>query len=91
MSRSETKSNERDLATARCFYYGWVVVALSFLTNLIAEGIRSAPSVLIHPLEAEFGWSRAAISSVPSLSLLTIRGTERPDAPFRAATGFASA
>ncbi len=39
------------------FYYGWFIVALSFLANLTAAGIRSAPSVLIHPLEAEFGWS----------------------------------
>ena len=45
------------------FYYGWFIVALSFLANLTAAGIRSAPSVLIHPLEAEFGWSRTAIAS----------------------------
>ena len=32
------------------FYYGWFIVALSFLANLTAAGIRSAPSVLIHPL-----------------------------------------
>src|SRR5215467_6090707 len=52
------------------FFYGWVVVALSFLTNLTAAGIRSAPSVLIHPLEAEFGWSRTAVASAASLNLL---------------------
>ncbi|MBI4484349.1 MAG: hypothetical protein HY652_15850, partial [Acidobacteria bacterium] len=45
------------------FYYGWVVVALSFLATLTGAGIRSAPAVLIHPLEEEFGWSRAAIAS----------------------------
>jgi hypothetical protein len=44
------------------FYYGWFIVALSFLANLTAAGIRSAPSVLIHPFEAEFGWSRTAIA-----------------------------
>src|SRR5499427_8460499 len=54
------------------FYYGWFVVALSFLANLTAAGIRSAPSVLIHPLEAEFGWSRTAISSAASLNLLLL-------------------
>src|SRR6201993_3477480 len=52
------------------FYYGWVVVALSFLANLTIAGIRSAPSVLIHPLEAEFGWSRTAVASAASLNLL---------------------
>lgn len=52
------------------FFYGWVVVALSFLTTLISAGIRAAPTVLIHPLEMEFGWSRAAISSAISINLL---------------------
>ncbi|MGZ9174753.1 MAG: MFS transporter, partial [Candidatus Binatia bacterium] len=54
------------------FYYGWFVVALSFLANLTAAGIRSAPSVLIHPLEAEFGWSRTEIASAASLNLLLL-------------------
>lgn len=52
------------------FHYGWVVVALGFLASLIAAGVRAAPAVLIHPLEAEFGWSRAGIASAASISLL---------------------
>lgn len=32
--------------------------------------MRSSPSVLIHPLEAEFGWSRALIASAISMNLL---------------------
>jgi sugar phosphate permease len=32
--------------------------------------VRSSPSVLIHPLEAEFGWSRALIASAISMNLL---------------------
>jgi MFS family permease len=54
------------------FFYGWFIVALSFLATLTAAGIRSAPSVLIHPLEAEFGWSRTAIASAASLNLLLL-------------------
>ncbi len=54
------------------FFYGWFIVALSFLANLTAAGIRSAPSVLIHPLEAEFGWSRTAIASAASVNLLML-------------------
>jgi MFS family permease len=54
------------------FYYGWFIVALSFFANLTAAGIRSAPSVLIHPFEAEFGWSRTAIASAASLNLLLL-------------------
>src|SRR5258706_8848573 len=54
------------------FYYGWFIVGLSFLANLTAAGIRSAPSVLIHSLEAEFGWSRTEIASAASLNLLLL-------------------
>src|ERR671915_510051 len=52
------------------FYYGWFVVSLCFLTTLISAGVRSSPSVLIHPLESEFGWSRALIASAISMNLL---------------------
>jgi MFS family permease len=52
------------------FYYGWFVVALCFLTTITSAGVRSSPSVLIHPLEAEFGWSRALIASAISMNLL---------------------
>ncbi|HWP23133.1 MAG TPA: MFS transporter [Candidatus Binatia bacterium] len=52
------------------FYYGWFVVALCFTTTLISAGVRSSPSVLIHPLEEEFGWSRALIASAISMNLL---------------------
>jgi MFS family permease len=52
------------------FYYGWFVLALCFLTTLTSAGVRSSPSVLIHPLEAEFGWSRAAIAAAVSMNLL---------------------
>lgn len=51
------------------FFYGWVAVTLSFLTTLVAAGIRSAPTVFIHPLEVEFGWSRAAIAFAVSINL----------------------
>lgn len=52
------------------FYYGWLIVALCFMTTLISAGIRSSPSVLIKPLEGEFGWSRAMIASAISMNLL---------------------
>jgi hypothetical protein len=46
-----TTSKRARLPIAVPFFYGWFVVALSFLANLTAAGIRSAPSVLIHPLK----------------------------------------
>ena len=52
------------------FYYGWFIISLCFLTTLTSAGVRSSPSVLIHPLEAEFGWSRTMIASAVSMNLL---------------------
>jgi sugar phosphate permease len=70
MDKRETTT--RPLLITIPFYYGWFIVFLSFLANLTAAGIRSAPSVLIHPLEAEFGWSRTEIASAASLNLLLL-------------------
>ncbi len=52
------------------FFYGWVVVALTFCVNVTAAGTRSAATLLISPLQAEFGWSRAAVSGPGGLNLL---------------------
>ncbi len=67
-----TTTNQPCILNAIPFYYGWVIVGLSFLANLTAAGLRSAPSVLIYPLEAEFGWSRTAVASAASLNLLLL-------------------
>jgi len=54
----------------RSFHYAWVVAGLTFLTLLATAGVRATPSVLIVPLEREFGWSRATISLAISVNLL---------------------
>jgi MFS family permease len=69
MLEDDTATKQARISIAP-FYYGWVIIGLTFLANLMAAGIRSAPSILIHPLEAEFGWSRTAIASAASLNLL---------------------
>ena len=51
-------------------YYGWIVVGVTALTLITSAGERSVPGVLIHPLEEEFGWSRAGISLAVSIGLL---------------------
>jgi sugar phosphate permease len=54
----------------RRLHYGWVVVAVTFLVLLIGAGIRATPGVLIVPLEREFGWSDATISSAIAINIL---------------------
>ena len=51
-------------------HYGWIVVAVTAVTLLVSSGVRSLPGVLIHPLEMDLGWSRAAISAAVSIGLL---------------------
>ncbi|HEX4353706.1 MAG TPA: MFS transporter [Polyangiales bacterium] len=51
-------------------HYAWVVAASIFVVLLCAAAVRATPSVLIVPLEREFGWSRALISSAVSLNLV---------------------
>jgi MFS family permease len=63
-------SGDRNSAVAKTFYYGWVVLGVSFLTTLVGAGIRSSPAVFIHPFESEFGWSRGEISFALSINLL---------------------
>ncbi len=39
------------------FHYGWLAVAVVFLVLLAAAGTRATPSVMMVPLEHDFGWS----------------------------------
>ncbi len=51
-------------------HYAWIVAAVTFVVVLLTAGVRSAPSVLIVPLEEEFHWSRATISFAVGVNLL---------------------
>jgi sugar phosphate permease len=50
-------------------HYGWVVVGITFLTLLTMAGAMSTPSVLLEPLQKEFGWSTATISVALSVRM----------------------
>lgn len=54
----------------RGIHYGWVVVAATFLTSLVAAGAIGAPGVLMVPLEQEFGWTRSEISGALAVRLI---------------------
>src|ERR1700754_3357378 len=51
------------------FHYGWLAVAVTFLVLLAAAGTRATPSVMMIPLEHDFGWSRATISLAISVNI----------------------
>jgi hypothetical protein len=52
------------------WHYAWIIVAVCFGVSSITAGVRSAPGVLIVPLEHEFGWSRATISFALGVNLV---------------------
>src|ERR1051325_7885184 len=51
-------------------HYAWVVAAVTFVALLGAAGFRATPSILIVPLQNEFGWNRAIISVAVSINLI---------------------
>ena len=55
---------------SRQIYYGWVVVAVTFLTMLVTAAAMGAPGVMIVPLQHEFGWDNVQISSALALRIL---------------------
>jgi sugar phosphate permease len=64
-------SNRLAAALARRdIHYGWVVAATTFLTMLVTAGAVGAPGVFILPLQREFGWETADISSALAVRLL---------------------
>ena len=59
----------------------WIAAGITWFTLVASAGYRSAPSVLIVPLEDSFGWSRSQISLAISINILLYGLT----APFAAA------
>src|SRR2546429_6909631 len=51
-------------------HYAWIVAAVTFIALMGAAGFRATPSVLIVPLQNEFGWNRAIISVAVSINLI---------------------
>jgi MFS family permease len=54
----------------RGIHYGWLMVAVTFLTMLATASAMGMPGILIEPLKGEFGWSTADISGALALRLM---------------------
>ena len=59
----------------------WIIAGVTFFTLFATAGFRSAPSVLILPLEEDLGWRRDVISAAVAVNVLFFGFT----APFAAA------
>ena len=51
-------------------HYGWVIIAVTFLTALTTAGAVGVPGALILPLTKEVGWNTAEISSALAIRLV---------------------
>jgi sugar phosphate permease len=51
------------------FHYAWVIAAVTFVVMLVTAGIRATPGVLMVPLEIEFGWQRAVLSTAVAINI----------------------
>jgi sugar phosphate permease len=51
-------------------HYAWTILGVTFVCLLISAATRATPSILIVPLETEFGWSRTTISMAVSVNIL---------------------
>src|SRR5258706_512205 len=51
-------------------HYSWIILVITFLTMLVAAGMRSMPGIMMMPLEKAFGWSDASISLSMLLNLI---------------------
>jgi MFS family permease len=69
------------LIKTRRIHPAWFAAAVTFLTLVATAGFRSAPSVLVVPLEEAFSWSRDDISLAVAINILLFGLT----APFAAA------
>jgi MFS family permease len=57
-------------STSPKIHPGWIAVAVTFVTLMATAGFRSAPTVLVVPLEDAFGWSRSDISLAIAVNLI---------------------
>jgi MFS family permease len=55
---------------SRRLHPAWIVAGVAFLALLGAAGFRAAPSVMIVPMQEEFGWSRSILSAAVGVNLL---------------------
>src|SRR6059058_4991908 len=54
----------------RNVHYAWVIVGVTFFAALVSAGTVGAPGVFIVPLQQEFGWTTAEISSALSIRFI---------------------
>src|SRR5438046_10259210 len=68
-SASSTPAKHERIGTAP-FFYGWVLVAIAFVTMAVGVNARTAFSLLFPPILDEFGWERGLTAGAFSFGFL---------------------
>lgn len=68
--RSDGDAETPDRAARATVRHAATVTAVTFLALLVAAGLRSAPGLLLVPLQFHFGWSLANLSFTAALGIL---------------------
>jgi predicted MFS family arabinose efflux permease len=50
--------------------FAGIVAGITFVALLVSAGLRSAPGVMMLPLEQHFGWDRATISAAAAIGIM---------------------
>jgi MFS family permease len=53
------------------FFYGWIVIAVAFVTLGLGANARTTYGLLFPPILAEFGWDRAMTASIFSIGFFS--------------------
>lgn len=56
----------------RGVHYGWIMVALTFLTVVCTSAATTLPGVLLVPIATEFGWTRSDISGATAIMFVLV-------------------
>ena len=63
------------------FFYGWVIIAVTFVTMAIGVNARTAFSLFFPPIIDEFGWERGVTAGAFSFGFRGFRRRQPADRP----------
>ncbi len=70
MESSTIDKVSKNLSKKPGFFYGYIIVIVSFIVVMMGWGVFYIYGVFFNPLEDEFGWSRAVTSAAYSICVL---------------------
>src|SRR3954468_12906577 len=68
--RAAVPAAAKQRATRLPFFYGWLLVAVAFVTMAVGVNARTAFSLLFPPILDDFGWDRGATAGIFSFGFL---------------------